>query len=107
MSDPVIIERKDLEALAEMIANRVAGSATEKAIDATLKAVGIRGKDIDPWISQNEAVIMLKDSPVRIGLPGLKKASLNGRVRCKRENMDKKRASVYYKKRDILKLINK
>ena len=98
MSDPVTIERKDLFALVDRI--------TDRAISETLKAVGMKGKDVDPSISQNAAVKLLKDSGSKRGLPALRKAMFDGRVRWEKKGMENARGRIYVKTKDVLKLIN-
>lgn len=97
MSDPITIERSDLFALVD----RVAG----KAIDETLKAVGIKAKDLDPSITQNQAVKMLKEH--NIGIQSLRSAMFAGRVRWERTDMNRPHSRIKVKLKDVLKLINK
>jgi hypothetical protein len=95
MDDPIIIERKELYAI------------VDRAIIETLKSLGLKPKDYDPSITQNAAVKLMKESGCRKGLPSLRRAMFEGRVRWEHvKKTPESRGMIYVKKKDVLKLIN-
>lgn len=94
MSDPIVVDRQELIQWGENL------------IIQTLQAVGIKPKDIDPSITQNAAVKLMKQAGIRKGLPSLRRAMFEGRVRWEKKDMGNPRGRVYVKQKDVLKLIN-
>jgi hypothetical protein len=94
MTDPIIIERQELVLI------------VDRAVMATLQAVGLKPKDCDPSITQNSAVKLMKNAGIRKGLPSLRKAMFEGRVRWEKKEMNNPRGRVMVKQKDVLKLIN-
>lgn len=70
MTDPVIIERADLIAIAEACTR------------TTLEVLGIKAREVKPWISQNKAAGM-------VGFKRLKRAMLEGRVEFRKDHARK------------------
>jgi hypothetical protein len=99
MSDPIVMERKDLLDLLDL--------TVHASISETFKILGIKPKDIDPFITQNAAVKLLKESKVRKGLPSLHKAMFTDKtVRYRCDDITNPYSRKWVSKKDVLKLAN-
>jgi hypothetical protein len=98
MAEPILLSHEELEFIAERMA--------AKAVSQILASIGIKPKDVDPSITQNAAVKLMKDAGVRKGLPSLRRAMFEGRVRWEKKDFNNPRGRVYVKQKDVLKLIN-
>jgi hypothetical protein len=70
------------------------------SVSQTLKELGIKARDISPWISQNQAAKLM-------GFKRLQTAMSRGLVEWKKPDMDNPRGRVYILRRDVEKLIAK
>jgi hypothetical protein len=85
MTDPVVIERADLIAMAEACTR------------TTLEALGIKAREVKPWISQNKAAQL-------VGFKRLKRAMAEGRVEFRKDHTRVK-SKYQISMRDVQKLI--
>lgn len=91
MKDTITMEREEMALWIREI--------TDSAIKQTLQALGIKVKDISPWISQNKASCL-------IGRNRLERAMREGSVRFQKRNPDKRLGRVMVSYQDIQKLLN-
>jgi hypothetical protein len=94
MTDPIIIERADLLQLMEEMAEKTA----DKAVTQTLSHLGIKAKDINPWITQHAAWKL-------IGRARLNKAMQNGDVEWRKADINRPHSRVYIRRKDLEKLL--
>ena len=88
MTDPITIERAELHII------------IDRAIEQTLNELGIKRKDFNPWMSQNQASKI-------VGRRRLERAMERGLVEWYKTNMDKRTGRVYINRKDVEKLLNK
>ena len=87
MDDPIIIERAELHII------------VDRAIDQTLKELGIKHKIYNPWMSQAEASRL-------VGFYVLQRAMREGRVEWNKPSMDKSNSRINIRRKDVEKLLN-
>ena len=87
MNDPITIERAELHII------------VDRAIDQTLKELGIKRKTFNPYMSQNQASKL-------VGRGRLERAMSEGRVEWFKPAMDKSKGRVYVKREDVEKMLN-
>ena len=87
MTDPVIIERSDLQHI------------VDRAINTTLTELGIKRRMLVPFMSQNQASKL-------VGETRLKKAIEQGLVEWYKKDPGKKLGRVYVSRKDVQKLLN-
>jgi hypothetical protein len=87
MPDLITIDRSELRSVVIITAQQV------------LRELGIKTKDIKPWISQNQASKI-------IGRRRLATAMKNGKVKFKKPDYENPKGRVFILKKDLEKLIN-
>lgn len=87
MTDPIIIEKVELAAFGRNLVHQ------------TLIELGIKVKDLSPWISQHRAAQL-------IGRTRLEKAMRSGRIQYFKDNPDTKLGRVYVSYKDVQKIMN-
>lgn len=91
------MSREDIDALADVLYVRIA-QAMKQLICETLKEVGMKPRDIAPWVSQNKASKM-------VGRKRLERAMRDGVVEFRKINPGVKNSRVNVSMRDLIKLI--
>ena len=86
MTDPITIERSEIQDI------------VDRAIMTTLTELGIKTRDLKPYISKNMASKL-------VGRVRLEKAMKHGSVGWMKKDMDNPRGRVWILKRDLEKLI--
>jgi len=86
MTDPIIIERTEIQEI------------VDKAITRTLSELGIKASEISPWITQNKAAKL-------VGQKRLERAMRNGLVEWHKEDINRPHSRVWIAYKDIIKLI--
>jgi len=94
MTDPVIIERKELTDIVQ--------NAVIRANRQLLRELGKRVDDTEPWITQHQACLLLG----RGGRGRLNRAMGKGMVKFHKRDPDKKLGRVMVCYEDVEKLIN-
>ena len=87
MTDPITIERSQLQDI------------VDRAITRTLTDLGIRARDITPWITKNRASKL-------IGRVRLETAMEKGLVEWRKDDIRRPHSRVWIRKKDLDKLIN-
>jgi len=86
MTDPITIERSEIQDI------------VDQAITRTLTELGIKAKDISPWISQNKASKL-------VGRVRLERAMRDGLVEWRKDDIGRPHSRVWIAYKDIIKLI--
>jgi len=86
MTDPIIIERTEIQEI------------VDKAITRTLSELGIKASEISPWITQNKAAKL-------VGQKRLERAMRNGLVEWHKEDINRPHSRVWIAYKDIIRLI--
>lgn len=90
MSDPVLIERETLLAMAEKMA--------EVSARTMLEGLGLKPREIKTWISQNKAYKLA-------GRKRIETAVRQGHIRKHKKDIDNPKSRVMYRLSDVTKLI--
>lgn len=86
MTDPIIIERSELQEI------------VDQAITRTLSQLGIKARDITPWITKNQAEKL-------VGRIRLERAMERGQVEWHKEDITRPHSRVYINRKDLDKFI--
>jgi hypothetical protein len=96
MIDPVLIERSDLESLAELLISK----SSDKAIRETLQTIGVKPRDINRTLDGVEEVMRFcREKNVKIG-----RHRILQNIPWRRE---KETGRYQFKEKDVLKYLNK
>jgi hypothetical protein len=100
MTDPIIIERADLEAIIFRLVDNVARNSADQAINRLIDELGLKKKPSKPFVSEHHAVRVMK-----VNLARLTAAADRGIVERKLVH-EKQTHNRFYRRSDVQKLIN-
>lgn len=75
------------------------GIMLRTTVTRTLEDLGIKTRKIKPWISQNKAYQL-------VGRSRVDRAMREGKIKWRKENIDKKLGRIYLNRKDVEKLLN-